>query len=111
MGGVYLRYILDTYYKNDLSILNSTLIANSLGCLIAGILYCIHLQKGSSPISSSLIIGLCGGLTTFSGFSLHAFKFLEEGLHIKSLSYIFISPLIGLFMIYIGYLLGNKLIS
>lgn len=111
LGGIFLRYATDTYYKNDPHILNSTLIVNGMGSLLAGILFAYILNRGDSPLTSALLIGLCGGLTTFSGFSLHIFKYLQAGDYVKGLTYLLASPILGLIMLGLGFIAANRLIS
>jgi len=102
--GVLSRYSLDLLFLNKNQYLPThTMLANFIGCLIAGVLYSLITEKfGNTHLWSLAIIGFCGGLTTFSSFALQAFQSIEQGHLFKAYSYLFLFPVIGLLGIYIG---------
>jgi len=57
------------------------LVCNILGCFLIGILFGVfELKLSVDPIwRAGLIIGVLGGFTTFSSFSLDTFHFLHQG--------------------------------
>jgi|TARA_Y100000588_G_C14121374_1_gene867447 CrcB protein len=67
-----------------------TLLVNALGCLALGLL--VTLVSGKFPIGdiarTGLQVGLLGGFTTFSAFSLEVFQMAEDGLWMNGLIYI-----------------------
>lgn len=56
-----------------------TLIANTLGCFLMGVLVGLALQKNNEPMWLFLGIGGLGALTTFSTFSADTFNLLNSG--------------------------------
>ncbi|MFT5031004.1 MAG: CrcB protein [Candidatus Binatia bacterium] len=60
-----------------------TLVANVSGCLLIGIAAAYTLENGrlqiTTPIQQFLMIGLLGGYTTFSTFSLQTLNLAKDG--------------------------------
>ena len=83
-----------------------TLGVNVLGSLIIGVLFCLNL---SQSVRVFLIVGILGGFTTFSSFSLDSVKFLLEGELIKGFLNIFLNLSLCLLASYLGILLGKNL--
>ncbi len=76
----------------------ATLSVNIVGTFILGFLYSIIIQKtGMSPqLRMGLTVGFCGGLTTFSTFSMEAYDLINNGQITTALGYIFVSVIICL---------------
>jgi CrcB protein len=103
--GVLSRYSIETLLGNKNHIFPiATLFANVLGCLLAGCLYTLMSQKDSAnqQYYLTIIIGFCGGLTTFSGYALQTLGIMESGQLLKGISYLIISPALGLICVLIG---------
>ena len=80
--GALLRWGLNTQFNNLFpAIPPGTLIANLIGAYIVGIAIAFFaVSPAITPEWRLLIItGFCGGLTTFSGFSLELVALLKEG--------------------------------
>jgi CrcB protein len=83
-----------------------TLIVNIIGCFFIGIIFGFF-DKGqiSSEWKLFLAMGVCGGFTTFSAFSIETLTLFREGYFYYALLYILVSVLMGLLATYIAYLL------
>ncbi|WP_149723458.1 fluoride efflux transporter FluC, partial [Campylobacter concisus] len=84
----------------------TTLGVNVLGSFIIGVLFCLNL---SQSVRVFLVVGILGGFTTFSSFSLDSVKFLLEGELIKGFLNIFLNLILCLIASYFGILLGKNL--
>lgn len=96
--GVLCRYGIDTIFGtwND-QFPTSTILINLLGSFAAGTIYALASQKDLSPIfQTGLLVGFCGGFTTFSAYTLQTMIMLERGRIIPALTYLAISPALGL---------------
>ena len=73
--GSSLRYLIGLWL-NPTTFPWATLIANSFGCLLIGLFVGYFNRMGMMKESIALffIVGFCGGLTTFSSFSLDLFQ-------------------------------------
>ena len=81
---------------------------NTLGCIVAGTLMALLQQKSQSQqLYKIIIIGFCGGLTTFSAFILQGFNLIHEGEKIKTMAYLIGSPLLGLISLAFAYYMTN----
>ena len=104
--GSILRYAISKLFMADKSSFPwSTLIANFIGCFIIGIIlgWFINNNKQYSDLYVFLSIGFCGGLTTFSTFSVEGLTFLKNGELLMFVTYILISILGGLLLVTLGY--------
>jgi len=82
----------------------STVIVNLLGSFFIGI--CISLFDKSiitENIRIYIAIGLLGGFTTFSTFSMDLFNLLSKSLYIEMISYLVLSVFGGLLLFFAGY--------
>lgn len=71
----------------------STLAINLVGCLAIGYLASFFLLRDDLPMAlrSGVIVGLLGGFTTFSSFSLDSLRLLESGRASEALVYLVLS--------------------
>ncbi|MEK6554377.1 MAG: fluoride efflux transporter CrcB [Bdellovibrionota bacterium] len=72
----------------------STFIINILGSLVIGILFVLVRERGliENEMGVALMVGLLGGFTTFSAFSLQVFQLLDQKKISVALSYMLLSP-------------------
>ncbi|WP_363347558.1 fluoride efflux transporter CrcB [Methylocystis echinoides] len=65
-----------------------TILVNVTGSFVIGFFGTLTLSEGRFPVSEDLrlfvMIGLCGGFTTFSSFSLQTLDFLRSGAVIRA---------------------------
>jgi CrcB protein len=104
LGGVVARGIGDDFPYG-------TLLINVLGSFVIGFFGTLTLPDGPRPASLDtrlfVMVGLCGGFTTFSSFSLQTFELLRAGESIRAGIYIAASVLLCL----LGTVLGHALAS
>ena len=82
----------------------STVIVNLLGSFFIGV--CISLSDKSiitENIRIYIAIGLLGGFTTFSTFSMDLFNLLNKSLYIEMISYLVLSVFGGVLLFFAGY--------
>ena len=66
-----------------------TFTVNFMGCLLLGIWISLGVEnKTTLPIGEFAVVGVLGGFTTFSAFSLELFRMAEEWLWMNGLIYI-----------------------
>ena len=82
----------------------ATFTVNILGCFIFGLISGILQRSGiiSPRINAILIVGFCGGFTTFSTFSAETFNLFNNGLGLTSVGYICASILAGVLAVWFG---------
>lgn len=88
-----------------------TLIVNVLGSFIIG-LYAVltepHGRLAASPITRQfMLVGFCGGFTTFSIFSLETLLLIEQGAHALAGLNLLVSVVFWLLAVWAGYRLGR----
>lgn len=99
--GAVLRYGISCLtFKSNSGFPFATFIANLIACLILSILV-ITIKDLDPKIKYFIGTGLCGGLSTFSTFSLETFDLIQNGQYGLCLTYILLS-LICCFLIFYG---------
>ena len=84
-----------------------TLLVNWGGSLFIGLVVGLSL-KANHPLYWFLIIGFCGGFTTFSSFVLDNINLIKNDLWFTALSYSFLSMIVGCILCLIGIWIGDK---
>ena len=85
----------------------ATLTVNLVGCFLMGLLWSVFSKNGAecSNWALFLIVGLCGGFTTFSTFSKEALVMLQTGNVWGFAGYVAISVIAGIALVALGYYL------
>jgi len=88
-----------------------TLVVNLLGCLVLGLLMQAVLESAAVPRAyrAPLAIGFCGAFTTFSTFGYETLRFIQDGAWAYALGNISANVVLGLAMVYAGFVLGRLL--
>jgi len=88
-----------------------TLLINVLGSFIIGLVAGVTVMParvGMHPdIRVFLMVGVCGGFTTFSAFSLQSLELLQSGELVSAFGYMAGSVLLCLIAVWVGWLLGR----
>lgn len=82
----------------------STFVVNIAGCFILGFLFALFVSKPevNPALKLALTAGFCGGLTTFSTFSLELFEMLKNAQYMQVFVYLVSSLAVGLLAVWIG---------
>lgn len=92
-----------------------TLCVNVTGSFLIGFLAAFAMSEGRTQMSPGfrqlLMIGVCGGYTTFSSFSLQTLNLVRDREWLYAGGNIVLSMLLCLIAVWLGYLLGATLNS
>jgi fluoride exporter len=93
------------------SIPAGTLIVNVLGSLIIGFL--VGISEKSTILTADmrllLMVGICGGFTTFSTFTSENLALVHSGQYVSVIIYTGLSIFLGFLAVYLGYISSNLL--
>jgi len=88
-----------------------TLLVNIIGCFLIGFL--TGVADKSMILTTEwrlfLMVGLCGGFTTFSAFANENLMLMHNGQMLAVLLYTALSILLGFLAVYFGYIITNLL--
>jgi CrcB protein len=89
-----------------------TLFINVGGSFIIGLYGALTMAGGVAPASAEMrtfvMVGLCGGYTTFSSFSLQTFDLIKSGEVGRAALYIILSVLLCVIGTAVGYYIGGN---
>jgi len=94
-----------------------TLTVNAVGSLVIGLFAALTMpegrmgSEGRAFATQFVMIGICGGFTTFSSFSLQTINLLRDREWLYAGGNVLLSVLICLVATWLGYLLGMALTS
>ena len=88
-----------------------TLAVNVLGCLAMGFLFVLLVERASdNPVlRAGLLIGVLGGFTTFSSFSIETFSLIEQGAWFQASANALASVVVCIGATWIGVILARQL--
>jgi len=89
-----------------------TLVVNVSGCFLMGLLFVLTLERLDSigpQIRALLLIGLLGGYTTFSSFSIETINLFENGNWAGAVMNIFFNTFICILATWTGIIGGKNL--
>ena len=94
---------------------SGTLVVNVSGSFLIGLLAALSDTEGHIFIPASarqfLMIGILGGYTTFSSFSLQTLSLLRDGEWLYAVANVFLSVVLCLGGVWLGHVLGQLLNS
>jgi CrcB protein len=112
-GGVFRYWISNlSYWFLGRQFPYGTLIVNVSGCFLMGLLFVLLLERfdGIGPqLRSLLLIGLLGGYTTFSSFSIETLNLFENGAPLAGVANILLSVILCLAATWLGVIGGRQL--
>jgi fluoride exporter len=89
-----------------------TMIINITGSFVIGLFGTLTLASGRFPVSENLrlfvMVGFCGGYTTFSAFSLQTFDLIRNGAVTRAALNIALSIVLFLSAVALGHLVGAR---
>ncbi|TRZ49632.1 fluoride efflux transporter CrcB [bacterium] len=112
--GTLLRYIaggLDYRFSSGVFPI-STLVVNVTGSLAIGFLWGIVDRFTVSPnVRLFVFIGILGGYTTFSTFSLETFNLMRDGEYRIALMNVILSVILSIGAVFLGYFVSKTLLN
>lgn len=111
--GSCLRYGVSLCYSGTHSILAiPTITVNIIGSFVIGLLFMYATTFAMSPVLRLfLFVGLLGGFTTFSSFSIETVNMLRSGYYLAATSYVLASNILGVLAALAGIALGGKIVK
>lgn len=107
LGGI-CRYLISLFIDHPQSGFPwGTFVVNIIGCLLIGILWGVtsRFQNFAQAFSLLLVVGFCGGFTTFSTFSKEGLAMLQTNNYMLFTSYILGSVVLGIAAVALGYII------
>src|SRR5215469_8328673 len=115
LGGV-LRYAITRATLNiDIGFPYGTVLINILGSFVIGFFGTLTLHGDRFAVSDEIrlfvMVGICGGFTTFSSFSLQTFDLVRAGAWGRALANITASVVLCFFSVAAGHMLAHRLVA
>lgn len=88
-----------------------TFIVNISGCLAMGFLFVLFTEmfSNNTVMRAGVLIGVLGGYTTFSSFSIETFNLIEQGEVMKASLYVVGSVVLSLLGTWLGVITGRMI--
>jgi CrcB protein len=109
--GALSRYGLDSWIERRTESVFpwATFLINASGCLAVGFIIAALVDRHRAPqwVRTGLVVGFCGGYTTFSTFAQETLDLVKEGDNTVALATVAANVLVGLAAVYAGARLGR----
>ena len=80
---------------------------NTFGSFVMGLFVVLATQRGIVQLSPFVMVGLLGGFTTFSAFSLEAVSLFERGAMGQALAYVVMSVVLSIGGLMLGLMIAR----
>src|ERR1700761_5677818 len=118
LGGL-LRYTISRWTMHlsptSTSFPYGTVLINILGSFVIGYFATLTLQSGKYGVSDNLrlfvMVGICGGFTTFSSFSLQTFDLMRSGAWGRALANVVVSVVLCVAAVGAGHMLAHRMVA
>ena len=91
----------------------STVFINVVGCFVIGFFGTLTLAAGRYPVPENVrmfvMVGVCGGFTTFSSFSLQTFDLVRAGALWRAALNVVLSVVICFFAVALGHYMAERI--
>ncbi len=101
--GAVARYLISLFTISETILFPvKTFFVNVIGCILIGIISVVVSKNTSCnpQLILFLKVGVCGGFTTFSTFALETTALLKDGHILIAFLYVFLSVLVGVFVVF-----------
>ena len=90
----------------------TTVLVNCVGSFFMGLIVIVLMNKAPANLllHSFLTVGVLGGFTTFSTFSLDVVSLIERGAIAQAGIYVLLSVLLSVAALFLGFIIGRELI-
>lgn len=80
----------------------ATLVSNVLSCIVLALIVSYHDSHGVENrfLRTAVVIGFCGGFSTFSTFSYETIQLIKNGNHMVAVGNVIVSVVVCLILIY-----------
>jgi CrcB protein len=113
LGGVSRYALTKALMPTSLAFPWSTIVINVIGSFIIGFFGTLTLSGGRYAVPENarlfVMVGLCGGFTTFSSFSLQTLDLLRSGHCARAAANVLLSVLLCLAAVGVGHALASKM--
>lgn len=113
-AGTLARYLIGVAWARPGAFPWWTLTINVIGSLVLGLVVGVAAARGaaSSTLTIALAVGVAGGFTTFSTFSVETLALIERGESLRAGAYVTASVVLGLLAAALGlYLIRSRIVA